>query len=254
MFDFRDLPLRNEDKAKQIAKDVEAICLKVAQDNRAVANGDYVVQHSHAELIALYEIVARVHDQAHLAGNVLQCGLFCGGSALMMAHAMRDDESWEAPLIAIDSYTKDYAPLRYLFDNAYVEYRENVREFRLQEHISAVISDTVSYLNHFWKLPLRVAFIDSSHHYEPTKKELTLILPHMVDGGWLIMHDYFSDATPGVQRAAHESFQEQDTSDWMFYRAHELAIIQLRSGETAQTQGTSEQPRPLRHMPQQFRC
>ena len=142
-----------------------------------------------------------------------------------MAHAMRDDSSNPYPLIAIDSYTKDYRPLRQLFDNAYVEMRENLWEFRLHEHITPVLADTVLYLQHFWRFPLRLAFIDSSHHYEPTLKELELILPHLVDGGWLILHDMFSEETPGVARAVNEVFEAMDLNEFAFYRTDQLAII-----------------------------
>ncbi len=146
-----------------------------------------------------------------------------------MAHALRDDSLTETPLIAIDSYTKSYRPLRELFDNAYFEYRENLWEFRLEGHITAVLSDTVSFLTHFWQQPLRVAFIDSSHHYEPTLAELNLILPRLLDGGWLILHDYFSEDTQGVARAVNEWLTSAKSSDFTFYGIEGLAIIQLNS-------------------------
>ena len=109
-----------------------------------------------------------------------------------MAHALRDDDSHEYPLVAIDSYTKDYRPLCQLFDDAYFEMRENLWEFRLHEHIATVLSDTVLYLTHFWNSPLRLAFIDSSHHYEPTLNEV---------------------------------FEPRDLNDFTFFRMDQLAII-----------------------------
>ena len=151
----------------------------------------------------------------------------------MMAHAIRDDSSNKSPLVAIDSYTKDYRPLRQLFDDAYFEMRENLWEFRLHEHITPVLSDTVLYLQHFWRLPLRLAFIDSSHHYEPTLKELHLILPYLAEGGWLILHDMFSEETPGVQRAVNEVFEPRDLNDFAFYRTDQLANI--RNGSASAT-------------------
>lgn len=166
----------------------------------------------------------------------------------MMAHAMRDDSSNAHPLVAIDSYTKDYRPLRQLLDDAYIEMRENLWEFRLHEHITPVLSDTVLYLQHFWRTPIRLAFIDSSHHYEPTLKELTLILPYLVDGGWLILHDMFSEETPGVQRAVNEVFEPRNLSEFAFYRTDQLAIIRNGGVGTpedtaADTAGDSGTPR-----------
>ena len=248
MFDFQPFPFIGDDKTRQIATDVEAICQKVAEDNRGEVEGAYVVQHSANELHALYEIAARTHDTVQIDGHVLQCGLFCGGSAIMMAHALRDDDSNEHPLIAIDSYTKNYRPLRDLFDNAYFEMRENVWEFRLHEHITTVLSDTVSFLTHFWNAPLRIAFIDSSHHYEPTLAELSLILPHLTDGGWLILHDYFSEDTPGVNRAVDEVFQTEDVNGFSFYQADQLAIIHKNVDTPAAAPGKSD-TNALRWMP-----
>ena len=233
MINFEPFPVQADEKTEQIAKDVQAICVKVAHDNRGEVEPAYVVQHSRSELLALYEIAARTHDSVQLDGHVLQCGLFCGGSALMMAHAMRDDSANAHPLLAIDSYTKDYRPLRQLFDDAYFEMRENLWEFRLHDHITPVLSDTVLYLQHFWRLPLRLAFIDSSHHYEPTLKELTIILPYLVDGGWLILHDMFSEETPGVQRAVNEVFEPIDLHEFEFYRMDQLAIIRNRGVGTS---------------------
>ncbi len=142
-------------------------------------------------------------------------------------HALRDDDSHEYPLVAIDSYTKDYRPLRQLFDDAYFEMRENLWEFRLHEHITPVLSDTVLYLQHFWRSPLRLAFIDASHHYEPTKAELALTVNRIVPGGWLVLDDYFDSETPEVKQAVDECLDARDTEGWEFYRCEGLAIIRI---------------------------
>ncbi len=149
-----------------------------------------------------------------------------------MAQAQWNRDNAAEPIEAIDSYTKDCAPPRELFSNAYHAFRENLWEFRLHEHITPVLADTVLYLQHFWRYPLRLAFIDSSHHYEPTLKELTIILPYLVDGGWLILHDMFSEETPGVQRAANEVFEPIDLHEFEFYRMDQLAIIRNSAGAT----------------------
>lgn len=222
--------LIDDRKGRQVAIDVKAICEAVAVPNRAATpldgkDGSYVVQHTNAELEALYQLAARMHDTEHLEGDILQCGLFCGGSAFVMAHAARDDDSHETPVIAIDSWTKRYLPLRDLFDAAYVEYRENLNEFRLEEDVTAVHSDTASYLAHFWTKPVRLAFIDSSHHYEATLRELQLLAPHIVPGGWLALHDYFAEATPGVRQAADEHFDGWDGHER--WRCDELLIVRF---------------------------
>ncbi len=227
--DFQPFPLIEDDKTKQIVADVQAICYKVAQDNRGDdVDSAYVVQHSADELHALYEIASGIHDSFPVEGHILQCGIFCGGSAFTMAHAIRDSATINTQLIAIDSYTKDYRPLRQLFDDAHHEFRENLWEFRLHEHIVAVLSDTVSFLRSFWRYPVRLAFIDSSHHYEPTRQEIEHIFPHLQKGSWLIFHDYFSEEVTGVSRAVNELFENQPLNDYEFFRVHELAIIRKK--------------------------
>ena len=222
-------PLANAPRTRQIGTDIVNIANAVAAEHRQNSNlntDGYVVQHSLNELVALYEIVYGAHDaELRIEGHVLQCGLFCGGSALMMAHAARDNAQ-PLPVIAIDSYTKDYKPLRDLFNAAYHESRENTWELRLHEHLTAVVSDTVSFLSNFWDFPIRVAFIDSSHHYEPTKNELRLIMPHLVPGGWLVLHDYFSETTPGVRQALDE-FLAESPSEYDRYRVDELLILKV---------------------------
>ena len=233
---FQEFPLKGSDETRHLVKDIRAICNHVAQKNRGDGfKPELVVQHSDAELAALYEIAGREHDEAVVGGSVLQCGIFCGGSAIAMALAQRDSDNAVEPIVAIDSYTKDYAPLRELFSNAYHEFRENLWEFRLQDYIVAVMADTGAFLEHFWRQPTRVAFIDASHHYESTHKELSCILPHLVDGGWLVLHDYFNEETPGVAQALDEAMEEM--KHYTCYRQDELVILRL-----AVTDGIKETP------------
>lgn len=228
-YDFQPFPLRDSDKTRHVAGDVIAVCESVAKENRGDSyDGSWVVQHSVAELQALYELTAGQHDAKPLDGHVIQCGILCGGSALMLAQALKDTKN-DTPVLAIDSYTKFWKPLRREFNWAYHEWRENRHEFRMDEHLTSVISTTQSFLRHFWTQPIRVVFIDSSHLYDETVEELSLLIPHIVPGGWLIVHDYFSDDTPGVARAVNEWLTSAKSSDFKFYGIEGLAIIQLNS-------------------------
>lgn len=237
---FRPFALESHEKIHQIAKDVIEVCSHNAETNRGIVDRNWVVQHTHSELVTLHEIVARKHDHHRIDGAVLQCGILCGGSALVMAHALRDDNSTDEPLVAIDSYVKSYSPMTSVFDDAYLEYRENLWQFRMEKNITSVMADTVQYLAHHWQQPLRVVFIDSMHHYEHTRNELNLILPHVLPGGWLILHDYFSDEPPadGVSRAANEVFATQDLSAWDFYRSDGLAIMRRHFAAATRTPPT----------------
>ena len=142
-----------------------------------------------------------------------------------MAHAVKESKSDFTPVVTIDNYTKAYAPLHEVFNQAYVECRENIWANHLQDYVTLIIANDTSYLKTFWASPIRIAFIDSSHHYEHTKQEIELIVPHLCPHGWLLFHDYFSEKTPGVARAVDE-FLEHTDMNFHRYRCGGLFILQ----------------------------
>ena len=60
-----------------------------------------------------------------------------------------------------------------------------------------------------------------------------------LNGGWLVLHDYFSEETPGVARAVDEAFQSHDIGECQYYRADQLAIVHKSSGSTTPDGGQS---------------
>lgn len=48
--------------------------------------------------------------------------------------------------------------------------------------------------------------------YEPTKAALEFFYPRMSEGGFIVMHDYYSNAWPGVPKAIDEFFQDKPES------------------------------------------
>ena len=145
----------------------------------------------------------------------------------MMAHAMRDDSSNKHPLTAIDSYTKNYEPLRELFNQVYMESRENFWSLELRSHICSVIFDTADFFSLFWHKPIRMAFIDSSHHYKHTTKEIELVASHLVPGGWMVFDDYFSEKTPGVRQAVDEHIAKS-SDDYTVFRHESLIALKRK--------------------------
>lgn len=203
----------------------------IANKYRKAPKVEEIIQHSHEELEILYEIAAGMHDIDILQGYVVQCGAFCGGSACAMGRAIKDANKEYAPVLAIDSYTKSYGPLRELFNNAYRECRENIWANNLQDYVTLVVSDDALFLKQFWDKSIRVAFVDSSHHYEHTKEEITLLMPHIVDGGWIIFDDYFSDETPGVAKAVNEFIESSGRRPVTIFRADGLLLMQVGNAE-----------------------
>ena len=219
-------PLTQSKYATFIARGIVETATKIAQTNRGTLDPKGIVQHTENELRALFEIAAGFHDTNLLKGYILQCGTFCGGSACIMARALKESSSEFIPLVTVDNYTKKYSPLRKAFDQAYVECRENIWTNQLRDYVTLIISNDTSYLQTFWSSPIRIAFIDSSHHYEHTKQEIELIVPHLCPHGWLLFHDYFSETTPGVAKAVDE-FLERTNKCFNCYRCDGLFILQL---------------------------
>ncbi len=88
-----------------------------------------------------------------------------------------------------------------------------------------------------------MAFIDSSHHYEPTRKELSCILSHLVDGGWLALHDYFNEDTPGVAQALNELVHGEAQGRYTAYRQDGLAILRATPLEKKEETPVEAKPR-----------
>ncbi len=221
---YTDFPLKQSKYATAIVRKVRENATASAARIRQTVSPRHIIQHSETELCTLYEIAASLHDDELLVGYTLQCGTFCGGSACVMAHALKDANSDFTPILTIDSYTKEFEPLREAFNNAYIECRENIWANNLTEHVHLVLADDVQYLKHFWNSPIRLAFIDSSHHYQHTKDEISLITPHLINRGWLIFDDYFNENTPGVQKAILE-FLDHTSMNFEIYRVNGLLIF-----------------------------
>ena len=102
--------------------------------------------------------------------------------------------------------------------------RENLWANDLHHHLNVVIADDLDYLAHFVNHQLHFVFIDSSHHYEHTLKELRFISPQLTPNSWLVFDDYFSDKTPGVKQAVDE-FLDGTASTFESYRMEGLLIL-----------------------------
>ena len=75
----------------------------------------------------------------------------------------------------------------------------------------------------FWTMPVRLIFIDTSHTYEQTKLEIEKSIPHIVNDGWLALHDYH-DAHPGVVCAVNEFLDSQTEYDLEVYFVHKALV------------------------------
>ena len=191
---------------------------------------DLSILHTDVELRVLYDVAAGLYDDRKTRGYIVHCGTFRGGSACVMASALKKRNSDYFPVVTIDSYSKYYEPWKDVFDKAYIEARENIWKLGLENHVHQVVADDIQFLSNFWNRPIRVAVIDTTHKYQQTVQEMRLLETHVVDNGWLIFDDCFNYKVyqhPGVMHAAEELL-ESISREVDVYRADKLLLLRLK--------------------------
>ena len=154
-------------------------------------NGKDVVWHSPEELALLYDIAAGAYDELR-NGYVLQCGIFGGASACTLGQAIKETRAKYNPVIAIDIFRKRNTDADRLTQFVHKESWDNLHAHKLEDHLIYVTGHDVQFITLFWRMPLQMAFIDTSHSYQHTVEEIHAVLPYITNQGWLLFDDYFS--------------------------------------------------------------
>jgi len=97
------------------------------------------------------------------------------------------------------------------------EFRRTIRDSGLDGTVVAVVGDSPS-VAAAWGTPLALVFIDGGHGVEPAHADYQGWVPHLAEGGTLLIHDVFPDPADGgrppfeiYQRAvASGAFEELD--------------------------------------------
>ena len=148
------------------------------------------ILHSRFELDVLYELAYGMHDLPGTSGHIIHCGMHRGGSICVMAQAVRDSGSMLKPVIGIDPYVKEFRRTQPDFrNNACMLMYDNIHKLSLEDCICPILFDDTKFFDMF-SIPSRIIFIDSSHLYDHTKEEIRLLLPNLVNNGWLVFHNY----------------------------------------------------------------
>lgn len=209
--------------------------INVAKANRGDAyTGENIIWHSEEEMRFLYDFVTQcVSNESE--GYILQCGIFCGGSACMLASACRDMKYKWYPVLAIDNFYSS-APLPSkpgiqprLIDFAATESRLSLLTHDLMPYLHLVQADDCQFISSFWTKPVQFAFVDSSHLYEHTLQEIQLLVPHISSNGMLLFHDYWNPEL-GVGTAVNEFFRAyRDRTVYAYSFKQRFVIIKFDS-------------------------
>lgn len=121
---------------------------------------------------------------------IVNIGTFCGKSTAFLASGTKQK------VYAIDLWNdrpKEYVPDKfdiahgYHLKSTYREFIRNMQEYGL-DNVIPVKGDS-NVIGKTWKEPLGVLFIDGDHHYKQALNDYELFSKHLVDGGYLAIHD-----------------------------------------------------------------
>ncbi len=146
--------------------------------------------------------------KASRMGPCLEIGSYCGKSTLYLASACKLNNGI---LFSIDHHrgSEEQQPGEPYFDPALVDPRtgrvDTLREFRrtleragMEDTVVPVVCSSVVAARQ-WATPLSLVFIDGGHSFESALTDYNAWSGHIIPGGYLLIHDIFSDPAEGGQ-------------------------------------------------------
>lgn len=158
----------------------------------------------HEEGMTLY----RAARGASPMGPCLEIGSYCGKSTLYLGLGCRESGGI---LFSIDHHrgSEEQQPGQQYFDpelfdqasgrvDTFRLFRGAVEKAGLEDTVVPVVarSETAARM---WSMPLSLVFIDGGHSYPTVFSDYTAWMPHVMPGGYLLVHDIFPDPGEGGQ-------------------------------------------------------
>ena len=152
----------------------------------------------------LYELAL----EASQAGPCLEIGSYCGKSTIYIGTACQMNGG---VLFSIDHHrgSEEQQPGQPYFDPAlydpvagrmdtFREFRKTLQKARLEDTVVAIVSCS-DVAARRWATPLSLVFIDGGHTAEAVSTDYASWAPHVMPGGYLLIHDIFEDPAKGGQ-------------------------------------------------------
>jgi predicted O-methyltransferase YrrM len=156
------------------------------------------------EAYRLYEL----SNQASKMGPLLEIGSYCGRSAAIIGSACQKNRGI---LYSIDHHigSEEQQPGEEYFDpelydqrtggiNTLPFFRESLKKTRLEDTVVPIVSTSLV-AGKMWQTPLSMVFIDGGHSFEAAWNDFLTWSPHLLPGGYLVIHDIFLDPEKGGQ-------------------------------------------------------
>lgn len=152
----------------------------------------------------LYEIAL----EASQSGPCLEIGSYCGKSTIYIGTACKINRSI---LFSIDHHrgSEEQQPGQPYFDPAlfdpeigrmdtFREFRKTIEKAGLEDTVVAIVSPSELTARQ-WATPVSMVFIDGGHTAEAALADYDCWGPHIMPGGYLLIHDIFEDPAEGGQ-------------------------------------------------------
>nr|WP_319393115.1 class I SAM-dependent methyltransferase [uncultured Desulfobacter sp.] len=157
-------------------------------------------------------------------GPVLEIGSYCGRSAAIIGPACKQNQSI---LFSIDHHTgsEEQQPGEEYFDpdlydektsavNTFPLFRQTLSRAGLEETVVPIVSVSKT-AGKMWETPLAMVFIDGGHSFDAVHTDFLTWAPHIIPGGFLVIHDIFFNPREGGQppRQVYELAQDTQRYD-----------------------------------------
>ncbi len=156
------------------------------------------------EALRLYELA----KEASRLGPCLEIGSYCGKSSAYLGMGCKENG---AILFSIDHHrgSEEQQPGQEYFDPELLDketglidtfriFRETISDLLLEDTVVAIVARS-EVVARSWTTPLSMVFIDGGHTFEAVFTDYNSWVPHLLPGGFLAIHDIFSDPAEGGQ-------------------------------------------------------
>lgn len=166
-------------------------------------------------------------------GHILEIGSWYGKSTCILAGTCADRGD-QSKTICVDSFCMDGSPRQVTYYHSlhknrlgtFYEFIANANHYGFSEYIIPVAIYSRQSGPVLKSKSFRLAFIDGQHSYAGVKGDLELVLPLVVSGGVVAIHDV-DNRYPGIGKAIEETLQKANRVSFLG-RIHCLVAYTIR--------------------------
>ena len=186
---------------------------------------EHPIQLHSEELMALYELAAGHHNPPNTPGIIVNIGTAKGGSACIMALALK---TWGRPFGSLLTLDRFY-PYQSELSEEYIQAHINIYKLKLEAYCVSIMHQSPDLFISFPGLidPARIIFIDSAHNAEQVRCEIDAIITNITTNGFLIFHDYNLTKFADYTKAINHYFDRYSENQVTLSQLHDLLVVQF---------------------------